>query len=264
MKKILPIMSIVVVAIVLSSCKKDNNDTTTTTTATTATTGSTYDSGITFTSNGKLTIAFNHTFGNQALALAPQSYVTAANDTVKFTQLLYYISNVTLTSANGTKVNLGNYNLVGYLAGQSSTVVLNNIPAGRYTAVSYTIGVDSIANSTGVHTGALDPSNGMYWTWSTGYVFIRLKGRFSSQNTAYSFDIGGDANVMGTAHSLTSFSAGGTALTASVNVDLSKVFNSPNLYSLKSDAIDIHDAGVGSIPKLKANISNAFMLTGVQ
>lgn len=225
----------------------------------------TYPSGITFTTQGKLSIAFSHMFGAQALELAPKTYITQANDTVKVTQLNYFVSNVTLTSANGTLVNLGSYHLVGYMAGQPTTIVLDNIPSGRYISVSYLIGVDSVANSTNAHTGALDPNNGgMYWTWSTGYVFIRLKGRFSSQNTAYSFDIGGDGNTMNVSHNLATFNMGGTALTANVNVDLSKVFNSPNVYDLKTDAIDIHSSGVPSIPKLKANISNAFNITGVQ
>lgn len=262
MKKLLPVFSIMVFAIALSSCVKDG-DNSSTTASTTSTTTPTYESGMTFTAAGKLTLNFNHTFGSQALALAPQSYVTAASDTVKVTQLLYYVSNVILTTHNGTKVNLGNYNLVSYLSGQPSTITLNNIPSGRYTNISYTIGVDSLANSTGVHTGDLDPSNGMYWTWSTGYVFFRIKGRFSEQNTAYSFDIGGDGNTMNVSHNITSYNAGGTSLTANVNVDLGKVFNSPNIYNLKTDAIDIHDSGQPSIPKLKANISNAFGINSI-
>ncbi|MES2558719.1 MAG: MbnP family protein [Bacteroidota bacterium] len=260
MKKIVSILSIMCLAFTITSCIKDKDDSTTTT----GTTGTSYDSGITFTAPGKLTFAFDHSFGSQALALAPHSYITAANDTVKVTQLSYYISNVTLTSINGNKVNLGNYNLIGYLAGTPSTFELNNIPAGRYTSISYTVGVDSVANSTGVHTGDLDPSHGMYWEWSTGYVFIRLKGRFSSQNTAYSFDIGGDGNTMAVTHGLTAYNMGGTMLRANVNVDLARVFNSPNVYDLKTDAIDIHSSGAPSIPKLKANISNAFMITGIQ
>ncbi|MES2778503.1 MAG: MbnP family protein [Bacteroidota bacterium] len=262
MKKIVSVLSIMVLSIGIYSCKKENGGSNTTTT--TSTTGTTYESGMTFNTMGTLTLAFNHTFGLQALELAPKSYITQANDTVKVTQLTYYVSNVTLTSANGAKINLGNYDLVGYLAGQPSTILLDSIPAGRYTSISYLIGVDSLANSTGVHSGALDPSNGLYWTWSTGYVFIRLKGRFSSQNTAYSFDIGGDGNTMNISHNLASYNAGGTLLTASVNVDLAKVFNTPNVYDLKVDAIDIHSSGEPSIPKLKANISNAFGITGIQ
>lgn len=265
MKKNSLLIGFALIMLGMYSCKEDKDDsTTTTTTSTTSTTGSSFENGLTYNSKGKLTLLLNPTFGSQAFELSPKQYVTAASDTVKITQLTYYVSNVTLTTVGGTKVNLGNYDLITHAPGQPSSIVLDSIPAGRYTSISYLIGVDSLANSTGVHSGALDPSNGMYWTWSTGYVFVRLKGRFSSQNTAYSFDIGGDGNTMAVQHDLSSYKVGGTALTATINVDLAKVFNSPNVYDLKSDAIDIHSSGVPSITKLKANMKNAFSVTGVQ
>lgn len=263
MKKTVLILLCATMLVGVQSCKEEDKDDTTTT-STTSTTGSTFESGITYNSKGKLTLMFNPTFGAQAFELSPKSYVTAASDTIRITQLTYYVSNVTLTTSAGNKINLGNYELISHIPGQQAMVLLDSIPAGRYTSVSYMIGVDSLANSTGVHTGALDPSNGLYWTWSTGYVFLRLKGRFTSQNTAYSFDIGGDGNLMNVNHDLSAYKTGGTALTANINVDVAKFFNTPNKYDLKTDAIDIHSAGVPSIAKLKVNIANAFNVTAIQ
>jgi hypothetical protein len=266
MKKLLFIAMLAVTVVTLHSCNKDKDDDTTTTgtTSTTSTTGNPIvNDGITLTSEGSLTIKVNHTFGNTPLQMSPANYVTEAQDTVKVTQLTYYISNVTLTTAAGSQVDLGNYNLMEFTPNASSDFTLTNVPAGNYTSVSFTIGVDSLANSTGSHTGDLDPSNGMYWTWNTGYVFIRLKGRYSD-NKSYSFDIGGDGHQMNVSHNLTSYKVSGTSVTTSLTFDLKKVFHSATTYDLKTDDVEIHTSSAEGIAKLRPNISAAFSITGVQ
>jgi len=256
MRKLFFIAMMGLSAFALQSCKNDKGDDGPATTV---------KDGITLTSSGNVTLSINHMFGSSALAMSPTIYVTDANDSIKVTQLSYYISNVTLTEDNGTKRNLGNYNLVDFVQGQSSNIALTNVPAGTYTSLSYMIGVDSMANSTGSHTGDLDPSLGMYWTWNTGYVFIRIKGRYGAQNNSYSFDIGGDNNQMTVSHPLTAYKVSGTSATATVIFDLEKVFNSPNMYDLKTDSTSIHNtAATVPIGKLRPNISGAFTLNGVQ
>jgi hypothetical protein len=36
--------------------------------------------------------------------------------------------------------------------------------------------VDSALNCSGAQSGALDPVNGMFWTWNTGYIYFKLEG----------------------------------------------------------------------------------------
>ena len=43
--------------------------------------------------------------------------------------------------------------------------------------VRLTLGVDSTTNATGVHCCALDPANGMYWSWQSGYIQFKLEGK---------------------------------------------------------------------------------------
>jgi NaMN:DMB phosphoribosyltransferase len=56
------------------------------------------------------------------------------------------------------------------------------------------IGVDSTHNVSGAQTGALDPANGMFWSWNTGYIMAKMEGT-SPQSTAndnsFIFHIGG-------------------------------------------------------------------------
>jgi hypothetical protein len=236
-----------------------------TTTSTTTTTGSTnVPSGISFSSAGTLKLDIGHVFEAAAFDLSPTSYITMANDTIRVSQLSYYVSNIELTSVNGNKVPLEGYFLEDFLPGKPNTITLQNVPSGNYTSISYIVGVDSIANSTGTHTGDLDPSFGMYWTWNTGYVFVRLKGRHSAANSLFSFDIGGDQNVMRYSHSLLGYKVKKSEITVSVQFDIAKVFNAPFVYDLKTDVNDIHSTTSTGLAKFVPNIKNAFSLKNVQ
>jgi hypothetical protein len=256
-RKLMAAMFVMALSIGFTACddgEEDNDNPTTPTTA----------DGITFTQTGSLELNITHVFGDSSFDLSPASYITAAQDTIRVSQLSYYVSNIVLTNVNGSKVALPGYFLEDFLPGKPNTITLQNVPAGTYKNISYLIGVDSLANSTGSHTGDLDPSYGMYWTWNTGYVFVRLKGRYAAANNSYSFDIGGTENGMGISHNLLSYKISGTKVKAALKFDLEKVFNAPNIYDLKTDPNDIHSTTSAGIEKFTANIKNAFSLTGVQ
>jgi hypothetical protein len=257
------VLFIMLSGIVMISCNDDKDENSTT--STTSTTGTTVvPNGISFAGAGTLKLDIAHTFGSANFSLSPTSFVTLAKDTIRVSQFSYYVSNIELTTVNGTKVPLPGYFLQDFLPNQPNTITLENVPSGNYTSISYLIGVDSLANSTGEHTGDLDPSFGMYWTWNTGYVFLRLKGRHSTANSLFSFDIGGNQNVMRFEHSLLAYKVKKSTITASVQFDLEKVFNAPNSYDLKVDENDIHSTNATGLAKFVPNIKNALMLKTVQ
>ncbi len=53
----------------------------------------------------------------------------------------------------------------------------------------FTFGVDSLTHEKGVMTGDLDPVNGMYWAWQSGYIDLKLEG--SWKNQPIQFHLGG-------------------------------------------------------------------------
>lgn len=58
-----------------------------------------------------------------------------------------------------------------------------------YDKVTFSIGIDSITNVSGILDGALDPINGMYWAWNSGYINFKLEGKTSlSTNADRSFE----------------------------------------------------------------------------
>ncbi|MDP4717438.1 MAG: endonuclease/exonuclease/phosphatase family protein [Flavobacteriales bacterium] len=60
--------------------------------------------------------------------------------------------------------------------------------------VRLTLGVDSITNAAGVHCCALDPANGMYWSWQSGYIQFKLEGKEKDGN-ALNLHLGGFSNA---------------------------------------------------------------------
>lgn len=67
-------------------------------------------------------------------------------------------------------------------------------PAGKFDAVGFTLGIDSLTNVSGAMGGDLDPAKGMYWTWQSGYINFKLEGRSSlctKSNCRFEFHIGG-------------------------------------------------------------------------
>lgn len=115
-------------------------------------------------------------------ALTPK-YVNANNDTFSISTFKYYISNIRLKKADGSYyVEPESYHLIN-LADTLNTAkfTLKNVPLDYYVSMDFVLGVDSTRNCSGAQTGALDPSNDMFWTWSSGYIFMKFEG-YSKQS----------------------------------------------------------------------------------
>ncbi len=128
---------------------------------------------------GTLQIEFEHKWGP---AFGPFSLNTemthpSTGEKMTFTTLKYYVSNIVLVNENGTEwVQPESYYIVDAVTSAASKIKLENVPTGNYTGFRYTIGVDSTRNVSGAQEGALSPSNNLFWSWSTGYIFIKAEG----------------------------------------------------------------------------------------
>ena len=141
---------------------------------------------------GTLKLEFDHVWG---IDMAPfymnQTYVhPMSKDTLTITMLKYYISNVVLHKTDGSTYTIPESY---YLLDPSNNIIsLEGIPAGDYNRVDFLIGVDSLRNFSGLQTGALNPSNGMFWSWSTGYIFVRVEGTSPQSATGlFMYHLGG-------------------------------------------------------------------------
>jgi hypothetical protein len=118
-----------------------------------------------------------------------QQFVTSLNDTVSIQILKYYLSNFALIDINGKEHEINeSYFLIDH-AKISNSIALNISQPTTFTALKFIIGVDSLRNVSGAQKGALDPINGMFWTWNSGYVFLFTEGNY--QKGEFLFHIGG-------------------------------------------------------------------------
>lgn len=109
--------------------------------------------------------------------------------------LKYYISNIRLTNKQGM---IWEDQTAAYLVDASSLthsiLTVKNVPVDDYTYLELQLGIDSIYNVSGAQEGALSLDKGMFWTWNTGYIFLKIEGQIepnSNNKTNFSYHIGG-------------------------------------------------------------------------
>jgi hypothetical protein len=151
---------------------------------------------------GELEVEFDNVVGSSDLILNTGSYTNAAGESFKITKFDYYISNVVLYNEDGSTYTLpkdSSYFLVKESVASSTLLTLHDIPAGNYKGISFIVGVDSLKCTAPLaeRTGVLDPAGagaGMYWTWNSGYIFLKMEGTSSASTDptgVFMYHIGG-------------------------------------------------------------------------
>lgn len=152
-----------------------------------------------------LTLQFDNRVGGEELILNDKAYKSAAGEDFTVSQLQYFISNIRLQPNKG-KEYIINPDSCYFLVQEhepASQLIRLQVPAGDYKRVSFVLGVDSLRNTMPIHkrTGVLDPAssmdNGMYWSWNSGYIFLKIEGSSPAApadptgNRRFRFHIGG-------------------------------------------------------------------------
>ncbi len=148
----------------------------------------------------QLALIFQHTMGGDKLVLGtPCKNILGENIIIE--KFKYYVSNFSVTDNNGQITKLpAQYFLIDEADPLSKNIILT-IPGASIKSICFLLGVDSIKNVSGVQTGALDPLNGMFWTWNSGYIMAKLEGTSevsAAQGHYFTYHIGGFKNGMNT------------------------------------------------------------------
>ncbi|HSF44496.1 MAG TPA: MbnP family protein [Chitinophagaceae bacterium] len=169
-------------------------------------------------------------------------YTNVYGEKYKISTLKFYVSlfEAVNTSSSAKTSETESYHLIDLAdpASQSFDIKLNN---GLYNQLNFIVGVDSIRNVSGAQTGALDPANGMFWTWNTGYIFAKLEGK-SPASTAplqmFTYHIGGfktGENAIRTISLPAQIEIGKTNEII-INADIERWFDGENAISIASKA----------------------------
>lgn len=122
------------------------------------------------------------------------------NDSIKFETLRFYITGITLKHNNETVWSDPNRAHLLDLSNPASlqlTLPASNNKSNTIQAFNqlvFYLGIDSNTNVSGALEGDLDPTKGMYWTWQSGYINLKLEGVSNLCNTRqheFQFHLGG-------------------------------------------------------------------------
>jgi hypothetical protein len=142
----------------------------------------------------KLTILFENYVGDKPLKLDSVFYRNSLGQSYNISMFKYYVGNFHLKNNRGSEFDSKGYFLIDEDDKSSLQITIDSIPQGEYDAISFTLGVDSADNCSGAQEGALDPINGMFWAWNSGYIFLKMEGISPVSNSTgkrLEFHVGG-------------------------------------------------------------------------
>lgn len=102
----------------------------------------------------------------------------------------FYISSVSFYKSGELVYQEPNsYHLIDL--SDTSSKTLNFPTVVDFDHISFSLGIDSLKNVSGVFGGDLDPTNGMYWTWQSGYINFKIEGNYKASKDEFTYHIGG-------------------------------------------------------------------------
>lgn len=145
--------------------------------------------------NPQIRLNFQLLFGDSTLQLGENYYKTAQGDSFLIETLRFYISNITLLQEGKTVWKEANSaHLIDAENPKSLSFYLEKPDNISFSQLQFCIGIDSLTNVSGAMGGDLDPTKGMYWTWQSGYINLKLEGKSNlctTKNKDFQFHLGG-------------------------------------------------------------------------
>ena len=127
-------------------------------------------------SQNAVKITFLPKFERENLTLNKVYYFK--NDTLNISNFKCYISNLTYYKNDSiVHSSIKKAHLIDATDSRSFIIMENEF--FKFDKIRFNIGVDSLTNVSGIFEGDLDPANGMYWTWQSGYINFKLEGTSS-------------------------------------------------------------------------------------
>lgn len=212
-----------------------------------------------------VTFKFEH-YVDQAKIDAPSTtpnYTNAAGNTYGVDLLKYYISNIVLEAADGSEVVLNNHDLIDAFGVKETDAFM--IPNGDYVKMRFLFGVDADNNTSGDQSGDLDPSQGMFWSWATGYIFLKHEGKFLDNNNAsmpLELHLGKQDMATQLEISLSDLNVEGVDKEVTVRFNLNNMYNDP-LINFNTDNFRHSSSSETTwMANMKANLGDVFSYSG--
>lgn len=174
------------------------------------------------------TLTFKPVYGNSTLL--NQTFVVVS-DSIRFETFRFYISGIQfLWNERVVWDESTNCHLIDATDEKSQKLTFILPTDLNYNKIRFNLGIDSTINVAGVMGGDLDPTKGMYWTWQSGYINMKLEGisnLCATPNNAFQFHLGGYLSPFASMQTITLDTKGKAA--GVINVDVSKFLENLDL-----------------------------------
>jgi hypothetical protein len=133
---------------------------------------------------------FDLHLGDHTLVLGADG--PAAHHAIRVTELKFYVGHFTALHKGEIVWTDHTYHLID--ASDPGSQFIQVPGKAPIDAISFVLGVDSLTSVSGALGGDLDPTKGMYWTWNTGYINLKLEGHCTARDTReeqFQFHLGG-------------------------------------------------------------------------
>jgi len=212
-------------------------------------------------------IAFENVASGQPLEYGKLQYENMFGNRYSVNTLKYYVSHITLETADGQQHALNNYDLINQDDLEISEIQADSIPHGRYVSMKFNVGIDSIRNHSGDQAGDLDPSFGMVWSWTTGYIFYRHEGNYINSlgdTTHLFFHLGTDPAMAEVSIPLDGLDIDGTTGKIVIRLDLNELYRDIDFEENGVEHSSTDDKEVGWIALMREGLQRSFSFDRVE
>jgi hypothetical protein len=123
-------------------------------------------------------ITFKVSFKGNEIHLHEPLALNQSGDSVQFETLKFYISDLLFFQDQKKVYSFPEKHLLIDFEIKESTVLQVQIPKNKsFNTLRFILGIDSVTQRAGAMGKDLDPVNGMYWTWQSGYIHVKIEGK---------------------------------------------------------------------------------------
>ncbi len=192
-------------------------------------------------------------------------YQTSAGETFSITRVSYLVSDFALQRSDGSWLEISNSVAWLDFDQNRNSIWLEKIPAGEFSTVRFTVGLNTNLNHTDIATfpasHPLNPNlNGLHWSWQGGFIFLALEGLWrnaAGELDGWAYHLARDTNATRITLAVPLVVANETKL--KLDFDLATLLNAPRPLSFGKDSSSTHSRDGDPISAaLVVNLTGAF------
>jgi cytochrome c peroxidase len=201
----------------------------------------------------------------EKLQPASLRYRTSAGETFSITRVSYLVSDFGLQRNDGSWLEISNSVAWLDFDRDRNSIWLENIPAGEFRTVRFTVGLNTNLNQADAATfpagHPLNPNlNGLHWSWQGGYVFLAMEGLWrnaAGELDGWAYHLARDMNAVRVTLAVPLVITHETKM--ELDFDLAAVLNAPRPLSFARDGSSTHSREGDPISTaIAANLPGAF------